>query len=114
MKWFLTCFALLGLFAGSYGNVLAADPCDMLVSMHIQEHSGHDHDPEKPCDPSHDRNCPLEHHQHGSCCHTMPLAAEELASSRIGGNVFSLTPVCTESQSPPDGPFAELNKPPLI
>lgn len=114
MKWIFTWLVLLGLFAGLPGNVLAADPCDVLVTMHAMEHAGHHHDPSKPCDPSHDQKCPLEHHHHDACCHSMPLAVEDNHQSRLGGLGFSLMPVRSESQRLPDGPFADLDKPPLI
>ncbi len=114
MRFVITWLVLLGVLAGIPGNVLATDPCDGLVAMHMKEHDGHDHDPAQPCDPSHDQKCPLEHHQHDACCHPMPLVAEEHAPTNLGGFSFSLMPVRSESQRPTDGPFADLDKPPLI
>jgi hypothetical protein len=114
MRLLFTCLVLLGLLAGLPGNVLAADPCETLVAMHMEEHGDHDHGPAHPCDPSHDQECPSEHHHHDACCHTMPLAAEEPAQSYMGGYGFTLMPVRSESLRVPDGPFADMDKPPLI
>ena len=44
----------------------------------------------------------------------MPMAAELHAQARLGGFGFSLSPIRVESESPPDGPFTDLDKPPLI
>lgn len=114
MRLLFTWLVALGVLVGLQGPAFAADPCEVLVAMHAQEHSGHLHDPGQPCDPSHDSQCPLEHHQHGNCSHTMPLAIEHHAPARLGGFGFSLSPIRSEAQLPPDGPFSDLDKPPVI
>ena len=114
MQLLITWLFALGVCAGLQGRVFAADPCEALLAMHVQEHSGHPHDQGQPCEPSHDDHCPLEHHQHGNCSHAMPLAAELDSPTRVGGFGFSLSPIRSEAQLPPDGPFEDLDKPPLI
>ena len=114
MRLLYTWLVALGVLAGFCGRVIAADPCAVMLAMHAQEHSGHHHDPEKPCDPSHDRKCPVEHHQQGNCCHAMPLAAVIHASAQAGGLGFSLAPVRSDAVVLPEGPYSELDKPPLI
>jgi hypothetical protein len=56
----------------------------------------------------------LEHHQHCACSHTMPVGNVENTHSRLAVPAFSLMPVRSECQLPPDGPCSELDKPPLI
>ena len=108
--WLLT----LGILLGLQGNAFAADPCDVLIDMHAQEHSHHEHDSEEPCDPNHDENCPLGHHQAGgNCCHTMPLADEKTSPGNLGGLGFSLSPIQSETTVAPEPPFVDLDKPPL-
>jgi hypothetical protein len=114
MKILFTWLVVLGALAGLQGRALVADPCEVIVSMHEQEHSGHQHDPGQPCDPLHDNQCPLEHHQHGNCSHTMPIASEAHDSAHLGAFGFSLSPIRSEAHLPPDGPCADLDKPPLI
>jgi hypothetical protein len=113
MRHLLTWLILLGVLAGLQSRVCAADPCDVIEKMHAQEHSGHDHDPGKPCDPSHDKDCPLEHHSHGCLCHAMPLVP---ASDPISLQVpcRSLARLAHDGENPPDGPFLSEDKPPLI
>ena len=114
MKSLLTWVLLLGLLVGVRGNVGATDPCEGLLAMHAKEHAGHHHDPGKPCDPSHDQNCPLGHHQQCACCHAMPMGDLETPDSQLATPNSSLMAVRRESQQAPEGPYAELDKPPLI
>jgi hypothetical protein len=114
MRRLFTWILAFGVIVGFCGRGLAADPCAVILALHAQEHSGHHHDSEHPCDPSHDQNCPVEHHQQGHCDHSMPLAAEVHAPVQSGGFGFSLTPVRIEALVLPEGPYAELDKPPMI
>lgn len=114
MRILFTWLAVLGVFAGMLGTASAADPCDVLLAMHGEEHADHQHEPGKPCDPVHDKQCPLEHHQHCSCSHAMPMAAELLAPVKLGVHDFSLSPIRGEAELPHDGPVMALDKPPLI
>lgn len=114
MKDFFTWLLVLGVLAGSWSRVLAVDPCEGLLQMHAEEHSHHDHDHGQPCDPSHESNCPIDHHNHGSCCHSLPLVAEGLARVTAGGMDFSLSPLSLESWLKPDEPVHDLDKPPLV
>lgn len=114
MRLLFTWLVVFGVLAGFCGRALAADPCAVILAMHAQEHSGHHHDPEQPCDPSHDQKCPVEHHQQGQCGHTMPLAADIHGSSQVGGFGFSLALVRSEAVVLPEEPVSELDKPPLI
>jgi hypothetical protein len=119
MRTLFTWLALLGIMVGLQGRVLAADPCEVLASLHEAEcgehgHSHHDHDHSgDPQDSSHDDQCPQDHH-HGNCGHFMPLASDGLLAPGKTFFGFSLTPVRMEHDSPPEGPFADLDKPPLI
>lgn len=113
MKGFLTWLLVLGVLAGSWSRVLAVDPCDGLLEMHAQEHSHHDHDPKQPCDPSHDSNCPVDHH-HGNCCHTLPIVSECQSRVAAPGIHFSLSPLSREAWLKPDEPVHDLDKPPLV
>lgn len=112
-QWF-TWLLAFGILAGLQGRLLAEDPCRVIAAMHEHEHSGHDHGHGTPCDPAHDDHCPLEHHNHGTCGHAMPMAAELHATTRLGGFGFSLSPIRSEAELPPEAPFADLDKPPLI
>lgn len=104
----------LGVLLGLQSSAFAGDPCEVLLAMHAQEHSDHHHDSEKPCDPSHDKHCPVEHHRlGGNCCHSMPLADEIAKPARVGALGFSLSPIRFESETAPEPPFVELDKPPL-
>ena len=114
MKLLFTWLVALGVLASLQGRVFAADPCEVLLALHEQEHSGHQHDLAQPCDPSHDQQCPLEHHSHGTCSHAMPMAADIHGPASLGGFGFSLSPIRGETELPPDAPFADLDKPPLI
>lgn len=114
MRLVFTWLVVFGILAGLQGRVLAEDPCETMLAMHEAEHSGHDHDPHTPCDPSHDEHCPVEHHQHCACVHSMPIAEAANEFSRLGNSLFSMAPIRSESDVPPDGPFSDLDKPPLI
>lgn len=114
MRVILTWLLVFGVLAGLHGRVLGADPCEVIASMHEAEHAGHSHVPGKSCDPSHDQKCPLEHHNQGSCSHCMPMATDPHHPARIGAIAFSLLLLSAEGQSPPEAPYAELDKPPLI
>jgi len=115
-----TWLALLGIIAGLQGRVLAHDPCEVLESMHHSEcgdhgHSDHaPHDHGDPSDSSHDSKCPSDHHHHGICGQCMPLASDGMMAQGNHSFGFSLSPVRLEHESPPEGPFADLDKPPLI
>lgn len=109
----ITWLLALGVLLGLQARVLAVDPCETLLAMHQQEHSDHHHDSDKPCDPSHDDHCPVEHHQQGACGHTMPLAAETHSLARVAGSLFSLSPIIEEAELAPDAPSSDLDKPPL-
>ena len=114
MRLLFTWLVAFGVLVGLHGRAIAADPCAMLIAMHAEEHAGHDHDTESPCDPSHDKNCPLEHHQHCSCVDSMPIADCRSEFSRLECSLFSMAPIRSESELIPEGPYADLDKPPLI
>ena len=114
MRLLFTWLLAFGVLVGLQGRAFAADPCDVLLAMHAEEHSGHHHDPGTPCDPSHDKHCPVEHHQHGACLHSMPMAMDNDSCARLGCSSFSMAPIRSESELVPDGPFSDLDKPPLI
>ncbi|MGD7652165.1 MAG: hypothetical protein ACQCXQ_03050 [Verrucomicrobiales bacterium] len=108
MTWFLA----LGVMLGLQGRVLAADACEVMRT-HAHEHSDHDHDHEKPCDSSHEKDCPLDGHQHGTCGHAMPLATDKPDSTRVGMAWFSRHLIEEEALAAPEEPYAALDKPPL-
>ena len=114
LRWIFTWLVLLGVLASLHARASAADPCEVLVAMHEQEHSGHHHDPEEPCDPSHDQHCPLEHHQHSGCCHAMPLADAAGLFVGLTAPVHSLSRHLPECEVAPDGPCLSEDEPPLI
>ncbi|RPJ35182.1 MAG: hypothetical protein EHM17_03715 [Verrucomicrobiaceae bacterium] len=114
MRWILTCLLLLGLCAGLQGRALAADPCEVLAAMHEHGESDHHHDPGKPCDPEHDKNCPLDHHGHSCFCHAMPLADVGDPLVRLRVPCLSIGRLRHERETAPDGPFLSEDKPPLI
>ncbi len=105
---------LLGVFAGLQGRGFAADPCEVLAAMHEHEHSWHDHDPGKPCDPSHDEQCPLEHHSHGCFCHPMPLVDARDLLIRLSVPSLSLSRLRHVRETVPEEPYLSEDKPPLI
>ena len=109
----MTWLIAFGVLAGLHVRAFGADPCEVLAAMHDAGHSGHHHEHGKPCDPSHDQNCPLDHH-HGACSHAMPMAAEPHLPGIFIGFAFSLSPILREPERAPEEPFAELDKPPLI
>lgn len=109
-----TWLVAFGILAGLQGRVFAGDPCEVLLDMHAQEHSGHDHDHDVPCDPSHDDHCPVDHHHQCACSQTMPMSAYQGMFAGLGSSCFSMAPIRSESELPPDGPFSDLDKPPLI
>lgn len=111
---YFTWLVAFGILVGLHGRVFAGDPCEVMLAMHQQEHSGHDHDPDLPCDPSHDDQCPIDHHHHCACAHAMPLSVDQGVFAGLGRNGFSMAPIRSESEVPPDGPFSDLDKPPLI
>lgn len=112
MRWLLTCLVMLGVCAGLQARVIAADPCDVISSM--QEHSEHHHDHGKPCDPAHDKHCPLDHHDHGCFCHGMPLVDASDHAIRLNNTCRSLSRLPHARETAPDGPFLSEDKPPLI
>lgn len=114
MRYLLAWLLMLGVFAGLQGRAFAADPCDMMAAMHDNGHSDHHHEPGKPCDPSHDQKCPLDHHYHGCFCHGMPLMDARDLSIRLSAPSLSLSLLRHARETAPDGPFLSEDKPPLI
>lgn len=112
MRTLFTWLAVLGILVGLQGRVIAADPCEVLESLHASECGDHHH-PDHG-DSSHDEKCPLDHHHHGNCSHFMPLVTDGAISRGSHPFGFSLSPVRLEHESPPEGPFEDLDKPPLI
>lgn len=113
MRNVLTWLLFFGMIAGLQLRVLGADPCESVAAAHSMMHAGHHHDPGKPCDPSHEKHCPLEH-ENAACSHVMPLA--DLTDLEKGAPMFHVThsPIAREICRAPDEPVAELDKPPLI
>lgn len=111
---------VLGVCAGFQVRAFGVDPCDILAALRLHEHGNHDghdhgHQPDAPCDSSHDEQCPLEHHHHhANCTHCMPMAAEIPHPARVSGIHFSLVPIRSDAARAPDAPCADLDKPPLI
>ena len=115
MRSFLTWLLVLGVVVGLGNRVLALDPCDSQIEAAAGGHSGHhhDHDSDHPCDPTHDQQCPVEHH-HAVCGHMMPLVSDHQAGIVVGGAMFSRLLMCVENATLPETPVYELDKPPLI
>lgn len=112
MRWMLTWLLLLGVCAGLQARAFATDPCDVISSMN--GHSDHHHESGKPCDPEHDKQCPQDHHDHGCFCHGMPLVDASDQVLRLCAPSRSLSRLCHERETAPDGPFLSEDKPPLI
>jgi hypothetical protein len=111
---FLPWILLLGVFIGLHAKVIGKDPCEVAAKMHCSEKSGTHHDGNPPCDSSHDKNCPTEHHNHVACSHSSPFSAEFDYSCRLAPPSSSFQGVSVESEVGPDGPFLSEDKPPLI
>ena len=107
---------VLGVCAGFQVRAFGVDPCDILAALHLHEHDHHEdgHEPDAPCDSSHDEQCPLDHHHHGHCTHCMPMTAEIPHAGRVSHIHFSLVPIRSDAARAPDAPCADLDKPPLI
>jgi hypothetical protein len=110
MRWIFTWLLLLGVCAGLQARTFALDPCVVISSMQGHSDHGHGH----PCDPEHDKNCPQDHHDHGCFCHIMPLADASDQAIRLSAPCRSLSRLCHERETAPDGPFLSEDKPPLI
>lgn len=109
---------VLGVCAGSQLRIIGVDPCEILAAMHLHEHGHHNHENgdthHLPCDSSHDKQCPLEHHHHANCTHCMPMAAELVYPARVCCIHYLLMPIRVDGVRAPDAPCADLDKPPLI
>lgn len=113
MRSLLSWLLFLGVFAGLQLRVLGADPCEAVIAAHALAHAGHHHDPGKPCDPSHEKHCPLDH-ENVACSHAMPMADLIDLHERPPHFRVTLSPILRESCRAPESPVAEMDKPPLI
>ena len=113
MRNVLTWLLFLGVIAGLQLRVLGADPCDSITAAHAIEHAEHAHDSSKPCDPSHEKHCPLGH-ENAACNHSMPLVDPTCHQKGAPAFHVTLSPIPSESCLAHDAPVAELDKPPLI
>jgi hypothetical protein len=105
---------LLGVIAGMQGRALASDPCEVMETTHLHGNHGHQDEPGKSCDPCHDKQCPLDHHNHGCFCHGMPLVPAFDSFISLQVPCRSLSRLEHDGDNPPDGPFFSEDKPPLI
>lgn len=113
MRSLLSWLLLIGMIAGLQLPVIGADPCDSVAKAHARAHEGHEHAPGKPCDPSHEKHCPLGH-ENAACSHAMPIV--DATDHREDSPDFLVTrsPISLESWRAPEAPIRELDKPPLI
>ena len=114
MRHLLTWLVLLGVCAGLHARAFAADPCEVMEKMHVHGDAGDCHEPGSPCDSSHDKQCPADHHHHGCFCHGMPLVASGDSAISLQVACSILTRLAHDGENPPDGPFLSEDKPPLI
>lgn len=113
---FVSSFILvLTVFIGLQARVLAKDPCEVMVSMHQGDHCDHHHEESLPCDPSHEKNCPAEHHHHcGIVCHVSPLVSENDFAGRLAEPTSIRLRLRSESELIPEGPYLSSDRPPII
>lgn len=111
-KWLMIFWVIAGLGA----RVMAQDThwLDPRDSHCCADH--HDADPEENSPEQHHESCPPgPHHHHAcTCAHSLPLSAEDDWVSRLHVPPFCLLEVSQESETPPEKPFLQLEKPPLI
>jgi hypothetical protein len=112
-----------GIIVGLQSRVYAADPCEVLASMHSHDHDHHhdhshdDHQQPEPCGSSHDDQCPTDyhhHHNHDCLCHGMHFTDAMGAMLRLNVPDFSLSRFRHEGEVAPEGPCLGEDKPPLI
>lgn len=119
MGFILRVIIVITIFAGTHSRLLAADPCDVVETMHQQE-SGKMHEcpanSSTPCKSNHDDTCPVDHHHHGSGCFCPgnPLMNSNDGLLSLITPCYSLLRLTDESGTAPDGPFLSEDKPPLI
>jgi hypothetical protein len=113
MRNLLSWLLLIGMVAGLQLPVLGADPCESVAKAHAMAHEGHDHDPGKPCDPKHEKHCPLGH-DNTACTHAMPIADTMEDREDSLELLVTLSLISLESLRAPEAPVRELDKPPLI
>jgi hypothetical protein len=83
--------------------------------MHEKTHPGHDHEEHLPCDPLHDKNCPIEHHHHcGTACHVTPMISENDIKCRAPWSPTKDQRPLQESDLMPEDPYLSSEKPPII
>lgn len=110
----LILMVLFGIIAGLHQAAVPGYTCARLDALHAKEHAGHPHDSQKPCDPAHDRKCPVDHHNLRSCCHGMPLAEPGDLVVRLNVPWSQLSRFRADSDRLPDGPCLSEDVPPLI
>lgn len=106
---------VLAVFIGLQARVLAKDPCEVIASMHQVDDCCHRNEKTLPCDPSHEENCPAEHHHHcGVLCHASPLVSENDFASRLAVPTSIRLRLQPESELIPEGPCLSSDRPPII
>ena len=113
MRSLLSWLLLIGMIAGLQLPVLGADPCDAVAKAHAVAHEGHDHDSGKPCDPKHEKHCPLGH-DNTACTHVMPIMDATEHREDSPEFLVTLSLISLECWLVPEAPARELDKPPLI
>jgi hypothetical protein len=111
VKWFIVC----SLFLGLYARTFAQDPCEVSAKLHAAGKCHVEFHDCPPGDPSHDGQCPAEHHNHqGICGHSTPYVAAEVAFIGLSLPRSSDLWLRHEGDEVPDGPCLEKDIPPII
>ena len=113
MSWLL----IVGVFAG-VGLRAFSSGLDHDQACKTECNASDLHQGEEPCGDTHDHNdeCPPgpHHHHHGMCSHMSPMVIDTVASLRVAMPDGHLLGLQTAYILAPEGPFFELDKPPLI
>ena len=122
MRGIFTWLLVFGVLAGLNSRVLSANGsrvqvCHVIDACCADDH--HHHDDGAPAshedEESPDHDSPQDHHHHhGSCFQVVHLAIDKDVKWSIASVYSSLVAIRPAGESTPEGPFASLDKPPLI
>jgi hypothetical protein len=114
ISWLLT----IGIIAGLHARVIGVDPCHGIaaaqeIGCQHDQSCGSDHSHHTPDEHGKTSDSPSDHH-HGGCFHSVPLLTETEAPPPFGNMRVYTMQIAMDSERAPDGPFTDLDKPPLI
>lgn len=117
MRQLLVWLMMFGVFAGLSARLAAGSDRHVVIThSHAHEGDHHHHPHELPGEEHHDEDCPDAPHEHHHvfCCSPLVLGLERVDEGCRPGESGHHVALQRSNEAAPDGPYPELDTPPLI